>query len=185
MDRLIITAFCLLTLSWHTPYQQEPEQIAWNAERPLAWTDFKGAMPFGMLFDAQSYSGIGYSYTPVRKGDRVVIEWKVEAYFDPAVSWVRIDGGSDNLLKHEQGHFDIAEIFARDLRQKLNAVNLDLGNVEYFMESYLADVLEDMRAYHDAYDRDTHHGTDQDEQKHWDTMIKKELKKRSAQHRRF
>lgn len=180
MIRLLSIALCLLLLSWHAPSEQEPSQIAWNTNRTLAWSDFKGAIPFGMLFDAQSYSGIGYTYTPVRKGDIIEIEWEVSAYFDPAVSWVRKDAASANLLNHEQGHFDIAEIFARDFRQKLNSVTLNLENVEYFMESFLADVLEDMRAYHDAYDRDTHHGTEQGQQVYWDKMIQEELKKRST-----
>ncbi|MFK7972224.1 MAG: DUF922 domain-containing protein [Bacteroidia bacterium] len=180
MKSLSFFLACILFLSWNMPDQDVPTQIAWQTDQPLQWSDFKGAVPFGMLFDAQSFSGIGYSYTPVRKGEEVVIEWEVTAYFDPNVSWVRYDSKSQGLLKHEQGHFDIAEIFTRDMRQKLNSIDLNVENVKYHMEASLAEVLANMQAYHHAYDTDTHHGTDQEQQLYWNDMIKSELEKRNG-----
>lgn len=179
MNRLPFLILAILFLSWLAPNQKPVEQIAWSPKRTLTWDDFQGAVPFGMLFDAQSFSGIGYTYTPERVGERVEIQWRVTAYFDPAVSWVRKGGTSGALLLHEQGHFDIAEIFCRDLRAKLKAVSLNLENVEYYMELFLAEELDNMRAYQNDYDRDTAHGTDRDQQVYWTNMIRRELEKRS------
>jgi hypothetical protein len=169
----------ILFVSLKKPERVRSDQIAWDQDRPLRWEDFQGAVPFGMLFDAQSFSGIGYSYTPVRVGEQVEIQWEVTAYFDPSASWVRKDGATRLLLLHEQGHFDIAEIFCRDLREKLSQVTLDLENVEYYMELFLNEELDNMRAYQNDYDRDTAHGTDREQQAHWAKMIREELEKRS------
>ena len=180
MNRLPFLFIILLFLSWKAPNQDVSDQIAWSQNRPLSWNDFKGSVPFGMLFDAQSYSGIGYTYTPVRVGERVEIEWKVTAYFDTEVSWVRKEGASASLLLHEQGHFDIAEIFCRNLRAKLKSVKLSLDNVDYYMELFLSEELENMRTYQNDYDRDTAHGTDSEQQAYWTSMISQELEKRNG-----
>jgi hypothetical protein len=179
MKRLPFLLLAMLFLSWIAPGQDADKQIAWSPERTLSWSDFRGAAPFGMLFDAQSFSGIGYTYTPVRVAEAVEIQWSVTAYFDPGASWVRKGGESTALLLHEQGHFDIAEMFCRELRQKLETVSLNLENVDYFMELFLTESLNNMRVYQNAYDRETAHGTDREKQAYWTEMIRKELEKRS------
>ena len=56
-----------------------------------------------------------------------------QATFDPNTSWVRNPKtASEALLRHEQLHFDITEVYARLMRQKLAlfAPKADCGKLQ-------------------------------------------------------
>lgn len=154
-------------------------QISWSPDQKLRWSDFRGAAPFGHAFDAESYAGIGFTYTPVRRGDRVLINWEVTAYFDRKASWVNRKSATDRLLAHEQVHFDIAEIFARQLRARLRKTRLTVDNVNKVMEEYLDDALADMSTYNNRYDRETRHGLVREAQAEWQQKVRQRLRDRN------
>src|SRR5436309_615678 len=81
--------------------------IFWNAEHPLKKEDFKGKS------SAQGHS-YGSTYSAIllhTKEENEKIDFVIEAVFIPSRSWLKTD--SEYGLKHEQGHFDITEIYAR------------------------------------------------------------------------
>jgi len=93
--------------------------VAWSSDYRLKWSDFKAESNPAIFED--SHSVIKYSFTWMvnsdKLNDKIVffienIELSVE--FHPLLSWVRDSEANDNLLKHEQGHFDLAEMVKRN-----------------------------------------------------------------------
>ena len=121
----------------HRPSTQAT--IVWSASRPLTWNDFKGNYrtepnPVNRQFDAQTnwqvVFGVGlgkYCLPPPGAAATVTIPVMLpdeDARFVPGASWVKPGKQSNDLLTHEQGHFNIAEVYQRRIRLLLTA---DLG----------------------------------------------------------
>ena len=96
----------------------ENEVIHWSDNPILNVSNFMAEPNPGIFED--SHSVIKYGFTWVVNSeqfdDQVVfsvenIQLSVE--FNPLLSWIRISEFNDSLLKHEQGHFDLAEIIKR------------------------------------------------------------------------
>jgi hypothetical protein len=87
--------------------------IAWDSATKLTWADFAGTADRSSPYNAVTISGILFKINPNSDGysDSII------AVFYRAESWVK--GRSESALIHEQGHFDISEIFARKLRKRL------------------------------------------------------------------
>ena len=93
--------------------------ISWTNDSSLKWSDFKAELNPAVFED--SYSAIKYSFTWTVNSDKVndkivflIDSIKIVTEFHPLLSWFRESESNDNLLKHEQGHFDLAEMLRRD-----------------------------------------------------------------------
>ena len=96
----------------------EKEVIHWSNDIQLNVSNFMAEPNPGIFED--SHSVIKYGFTWVvnseQLDDQVVfsvenIQLSVE--FNPLLAWIRMSEFDDSLLKHEQGHFDLAEIIKR------------------------------------------------------------------------
>lgn len=103
----------------------ESDAIMWSAKRPLTWHDFKAESNPAIFEDA--HSAITYRPTWItgseEDGDRAVFFIKdvsVTAEFIPRLSWVRPGHSDDAMLRHEQGHFDMAELVWREWRGRFS-----------------------------------------------------------------
>jgi len=101
--------------------------------------------------------------------------WSPEARANP--EWI---------LRHEQLHFDIAELFAAEqnanvgrLRDETRALRSDPDAAAYALRRSLADHLaEQQRAFEEVerrYDRETRHGNDVERQTEWFARVKRGL----------
>ena len=97
----------------------ENDIIYWSKDYSLNWSDFKAESNPAIFED--SHSTIKYGFTWIVNShalnDEIVFsidEIKISVQFHPLLSWVRQSESTDNLLKHEQGHFDLAELLRRD-----------------------------------------------------------------------
>ena len=97
----------------------ENDIIYWSKDYSLNWSDFKAESNPAIFED--SHSTIKYGFTWLvdshALNDEIVFsidEIKISVHFHPLLSWVRQSESTDNLLKHEQGHFDLAELLRRD-----------------------------------------------------------------------
>ena len=78
------------------------------------------------------------------------------------------------LLAHEQIHFDLAECAARDIRRALRTPVALMDCNERF--TAVRDSIQSMweeRQY--QYDRETHHGTDEERQSEWSDWVHQQL----------
>lgn len=101
--------------------------IIWNKNQNLKWIDFKKKSE--PKANAAAVSAIGFKSKPlieyIKIGNKFkfkIREMELDAIFIPNFSWVikNISGKKRALLlKHEQGHFDLAEEVTRKTRIKM------------------------------------------------------------------
>ena len=98
--------------------------ISWEPNFHLKWSDFKAESNPAIFED--SHSVIKYRFTWILNSDIIndQIVFLIEdvhliVEFHPLLSWVRHSELNDNLLKHEQGNFDLAELVKRENIKKL------------------------------------------------------------------
>ncbi|MBC3759962.1 DUF922 domain-containing protein [Hyunsoonleella sp. SJ7] len=192
MKQISLSIICaILVLSFHelrsgTPsdltseinlrkFEQTETEIEWSSYRKLKWEDFKGK-PDTINFpnsNAVTISSIHFKgNTPNLFANGSL---SVTAVFNQFESWVLSGEESDNLLKHEQLHFDITEIYARKIRKVLKEV----GVASYKEEEEIWDMLRKIKYEYEnrqkEYDSLTVHGIDRDAQEEWDSIVKSEL----------
>ncbi len=128
----------------------------------------------------------GYSYVLERGNGRCVYRIDsvdVRAIFNRQDSWIRPGHLTERVLEHEQGHFDITQLY----KLKLEALTRDLvgvrrpcqGESVEAASSYaereagraVSDVADKIWSEHvaaqEAYDDQTRHGTERDAQRAW------------------
>ncbi len=128
---LILTAFSFI--------EKKESNIYWAKGYQLSWDDFQGNAPSDHVLGASSTVSPGVNWTI--KNNLLVIDSR--SYFDKTKSWSKPSERTSELLMHEQGHFDIGEIYARKFRRHLEdarfsskSVKLKLGGIanEVFSE---------------------------------------------------
>jgi len=144
--------------------------IEWNAGRKLTWDDFKStpdpASPNAALTNTAINIEFGY--------DKSGLTWSIRCSFDKNLSWVRVK--NDAVLAHEQGHFDIAEIYARKLNKALKDYHFNAKTVANDVNKIYNDM---MTAHHDAqevYDHETDYSRNKEKQDEWLKKISDDLK---------
>lgn len=114
----------------------------------------------------------------------------IHAEFDPNTSWAIPAAETSALLQHEQGHFDIAALYATRLHAQIDAALaaragvIQLGEVSNSqaqqtvtnqIDSLVAQVRDEvMRQFseqEDLYDAETQHGTNQVAQRRWTARL--------------
>ena len=144
--------------------------IVWDSATKLTWEDFLGKGDQTSPFAAMTSSGIYYRLKTSSDGysDSVV------AVFYKTDSWVRRP--SQGSLMHEQGHFDITEIYARKLRKRLEEFVPKRGDLGHQLKLLYDEVESERDAMENLYDKETRHSADAVRQADWNIRIRKELK---------
>ena len=146
------------------------DTIYWSPGYKLQWTDFKGT-PDNTAGDAAlTESGIAYNYSYTG----TYFTFKVVAFFAKYTSWKTASVNS-NTLKHEQGHFDITEIFAQKLMMKLKKLIPKHSSLENDMAIIFKKILTEKEEMQKRYDAETHFGTNQVIQVKWLDKIHEQL----------
>lgn len=107
-----------------TSKSKEPSVIIWQKDRILKWSDFKKKPE--PRPEASAVSAVGFQSGPfvehIKIGSKFkfrIKEMNLNTIFMPDCSWVVKGITKENrilLLKHEQGHFDLAEEITRKAR---------------------------------------------------------------------
>lgn len=162
--------------------QDAPEKIIWKENRLLSWSDFQATAQKDASFHANTNAGISYAWGLQGERDDLVLNYEVEAFFYPHLSWVQKDKASEHLLAHEQLHFDICELHARRLRQRLKEISgkrLTVNSRERLKALYeLTD--RERSEMQSRYDSETDHSSNRLRQLKWQAYIRQELDKLNA-----
>lgn len=144
---------------------------------PLTWDDFKGKIDTNNKINAAiTTSGISKLYK--KKGDTVYLSIKTKFYkYD---SWIKLKYKTTEILKHEQGHFDITEIFALRLRKLYLSYKFNKSNPKNEIDLLFNKNKEEESKYQDLYDKETNHHKTKMKQLEWGKKIAKELKELEA-----
>lgn len=154
---------------------QEPEAIAWDANRKLSWKDFRGR-PFETAWAAATTaSGISYEYSGTEQPDGYILEFKIGAYFYPDKSWYQPTLCDPNVLAHEQLHFDISELFARKMRSEVSNTRFT-HNARAEVKAIYKRILKELSEFQARYDRDTDYSRNLEKQLFWQEKVARSLR---------
>ena len=152
-------------------YDSSKDYLVWKQGYLLNWDCYKAEADSALLSDFEALTYV--SFLPIGKTEDAT----VVCVFDAKSSWTTSE--SQSLLNHHQGHFDLGELYARRIRKDLQELlangelteKAQLDAIERNYESYSEDFL--------AYNEQTSHGLDANQQKTWATKITNSLRQLS------
>ncbi|MFQ5335045.1 MAG: DUF922 domain-containing protein [Flavobacteriales bacterium] len=157
-------------------YSYGQEFINWDNNRKLEWSDFKAKPQNDNPFDAETHWAV--KYNTHLSHDTLVFE--ILCYVEPEKSWVKKEDKTAQLLNHEQGHFDIGELFTRKLRKALTEHHFTIDNMQKEIPQIYNMIMQECTDFQRQYDKETEHSKDIEEQVIWDQKIAGSMKALSA-----
>jgi hypothetical protein len=168
---------------------QSTQLVAWDAEAPLSWDLFQGSAPAhaAQLSEAAaihvtikwhaSYviqSQLGSSPRWIGAVDRVT----VANLMNPRLSWVFLEKATPEVLRHEQAHFDLNEVYRGKLEAHLaclreggRTADETQAALDARIHSTADAVLDQLSVMQSRYDDETGHGTDPAAQAEWEEHV--------------
>jgi hypothetical protein len=139
----------------------------------LTWDDFTGnpvkQSPFSAQTTTRFYTNIR---SPKMYGDTVRFRHiEVIVELDSVLSWSRPKERTENLLIHEQTHFDIAIICAKAYLRRLNETIFTRSTVDSLLNQIHDQSMNEYRAMQKRYDEQTRNGKDKQKQQQWNTWV--------------
>ncbi len=168
LRKIAVIVFLILPL---LATAQDEEFIEWYPGNRLTWDDYH-AKP-SLLSDAAAITStaLGIEYH-VRNNE---LTYKITCRFSKMRSWGRFR--TDYILQHEQGHFDITEIFARKLAKTLKEYDFDSRKYKHDLEEIYKRIMDEKEEFQDQYDNETDFSRNKEKQTEWLKKIEKELSK--------
>jgi len=166
------SVFFILIISFSKVFlpAQDDSVIDWKAGQKLVWDDFKRpadpSSPNAALTGTIIRYDFGYNSVEGLK-------FHIHCQFNKNASWGRIK--TEYILTHEQGHFDIAEIFARKL-DKAFAEYKPSDNIKKDLNKLYLDIMHQYQERQTQYDQETNNSINKPEQEKWLKKISDELK---------
>jgi hypothetical protein len=170
--KLIKTLVILLLL--HSATLANAQIIKWSKDRPLTWADFQGPPDKSSPYDASTSFYTGYSFYCKHVDSLYIINFKLNGGFDTQRAWSVKRMTNEDVLKHEQLHFDIHEVYMRKLFAAFNAAKYTANYREEIKNIY-NQVMDRLRAAQIKYDTDAGHSVNIDMQHYWETYIHRQL----------
>lgn len=176
-------------------HMSQNNTISWSKDNFLDWSNFQAEFNPAALEDVHSIIKYRYTWIVNSDSDDSQIRFFIEnidltAEFYPLLSWVRPSEATPNLLKHEQGHFDLAELLRPEITKQIQSVfdekkfptrgqNQERQKQHAREDSGLmiAKELEIFEKYlfekQEEYDKQTNYGQIIEKQQEYDNMFKK------------
>lgn len=175
MKSLLLTWLIFATSSFQSGnWRNDEALITWENYRPLTWNDFIADIDESSPYDAWTWSGINYTYTWKNESGNIVVALDAFAFFDPLKSWVKQDLATEELLAHEQLHFDISEMYCRRFENAIKAFSFT-ENVEMEVDSIYQAHFNQLLAAQTEYDELSDHHANQQGQAYWEKYVHDEL----------
>ncbi|GAB2537899.1 DUF922 domain-containing protein [Rufibacter soli] len=146
-------------------------EIPWSLQKRLSWNDFSGSPAEDNPHHALTSTNMEMKV----KCENNQLKFKVEAVFNTKDSWTR-NKTSALLLAHEQLHFDLTELHARQLRKRLSQLSNGCGSGAAEMNKYASEAFDNWHKEQDLYDKESRHGLDKDQQMEWIASVETRLK---------
>ncbi len=147
------------------------DQITWSEERRLTWDDFR-ALPDSLNpHHAVTAANLAVDI----KCSANEFKYNVRCIFLPTQSWSK-NKRSEKLLHHEQLHFDLTEVHARQLRRQLLQLGTSCPEAKKNLTETVNKAFEVWKAEQDQFDEASRHGLDQEVSAKWAQSINGRLK---------
>lgn len=139
----------------------------YQGNRPLKWTDFRGVPEESSPFAAKTFWNIRYTYKYKMMGDSVKLEPLVFLELGN-LSWAKEGKKTDELLKHEQGHFNTGVLCARELLAMLQSKSFPKEYFSDYIKRACGEIIQKYKNMDLQYDAETDHSKNKPQQKKWD-----------------
>ena len=173
MKRQLIFPLLIVTIASAGQGKNE-ELIRWNENQKLTWADYKGKPKENSDAAASTATYLGFEFNVGKNG----FDYKITCTFSKTKSWGLHK--TDYILTHEQGHFDIAEIYARKLNKMMREYNFDKDNFKKDLKTIYESIALEKDAYQNQYDVETNHSIKREQQAEWLKKISDQLKDLAA-----
>jgi len=125
----------------------------WRSDRPLKKQDFKGK-----IIHENAVASTVYCIHKEIKGKNGALSVSIKTYFLFRQFLILKSSIGNNVMVHEQKHFDIAEMFAMKLRKQLRQIVVKDGvDAKFKLDSLYKIISLEMDLYQDTYDNETDH----------------------------
>lgn len=142
----------------------------------LTWDDFTGQLDETSKYWARTNWRVTYKYKIIStRKDTVAIELNVLPFLK-TTSWVLPSKKTDELLVHEQGHFNFALLVAAEFKKTVNSTILLKSDYNQKISFIFNSVLNNVKQMEVQYDEETKHMVNKKEQLRWNIKIDEMLK---------
>lgn len=172
--------FFFLLLSYSV-LAQKPVQdtVNYRNYNTLKWTDFKADVPENTTFSASVSTGMSYKWSYSTRGGIIDFRYDIHAKLYRNFSWSIYDKEKESVLKHEQYHFEITELFARKFRKAL--AEYEIGrSIRNDVTRIYENLENERKAMQLLYDEETEHSINKEAQLSWESKIELLLKQYEA-----
>jgi len=179
MKRILLFALlacCIITID---SFSQTVIINGKSTDRKLTWEDFKAPPDATSTYWAYTGYLVRYRYADVKIfSDSVTIGiFEVTVELDPARTWAKMDKISDELLIHEQGHFNIGILCGREILATFKQTRFEISNYGDQMRSIFQEILKKYIEMGHQYDSETDHFRNKKEQERWNGLLTERLNK--------
>lgn len=140
---------------------ESQDMIPWEFDKRLIWDDFLCQPRMGTDAVASTSTSLGISYQ-LTDGE---LKYHITCYFNKGKSWGLMK--TDYILAHEQGHFDITEIFARRLNESLQNYHFNKRTFKRDIGQMYQAIVDQKEEYQRNYDAETDHSRNRKVQYDW------------------
>lgn len=170
----LVLMLSLISVSFTVIFQKGDIKLYWSKDKLLTWEDFKGKPIKSSPHAANTDSGFELQYS-YKSSDHFLV-FELQTKFIKNKSWVKPDKKSEDLLKHEQGHFDISEIYTRKFKKNSIEEKFNEKNFRQKVSEINEKNKNEQNKYQDLYDKETDHSKNEQKQIDWNIKIAKDLK---------
>ena len=144
----------------------------------LTWKDFSGKPDASSTFNATTSYKFQTRLNNLRfeKDTAILSGYEIDLELDVQNSWVKKGKETDYLLKHEQGHFDIGILMAREILKQVKTARFTKFNFQNGLNKILNTAAVKYRKMGLDYDKETDHSKNSTAQQKWDDFIEKALR---------
>jgi predicted secreted Zn-dependent protease len=152
-----------------------------NFTHIISWSEFTHvpSRPEGVEENAEINCHFPHTYQfGKNKGAVTIASAEVNISTIPAKCWVVSDQKTDYLLQHEQSHYDILALCAREFYNKILTYTASTEDkLEKRIKHLNADLQQKVNKIDKRYDLQTKHSQDKAKQQEWDKKIAAEKQK--------
>jgi len=178
MKKLFTLLLSLFTLTYLTSAHKV---IIGGTEgnRPLVWSDFTGSADAASPYHASTKWRLGYQTGTVQfMADTTVMpDFGITLELSNGESWVKKGRETPELLRHEQGHFDLGLICMAELLQAVKTLKLTPDNFKPTIQGLFQRTLSRYHEMGVRYDTETSHGLNKEPQARWSVFFAEQLAK--------
>jgi hypothetical protein len=168
-----IASLFLLPMVSHAQDRND-ELVQWSPNHKLNWSDYKASPDKESGAAASTTTYLGIEYNVNEQGFTYIIKSK----FSKNRSWGLYK--TDYILSHEQGHFDLAEVYARKLNKAMSEYSFNRKTFQQDLKKIYEDVIREKEEMQNTYDEETNHSIKKAKQAEWLVKINDMLQEYDA-----